>query len=153
MTPKKKAIKDGEDDLAILYPDREVSIAGEKIVMREYGFVEGMRLHPLYAPMLHELAQIAGRDGVDLSALQCVIGAHADDVSTLIATACDRDVAWVRGLNDADGQQLFLTWWLVNKDFFIRRIVQAVQVAAMQRASRGGASTPPSSPTITTHVN
>lgn len=148
--------QDGADDLAILHPEREATIAGERIVMREYGFVEGLRLQPLVQPILDGLADTALRDGhLDVGSAARIFAMHDDAIVTLIARACDRDEDWVRNLNDADGQALLFLWWEANLGFFVRRVGQVLTaraIDAVRKASEsaGATSTPPSSPTGTT---
>ena len=140
----------GADDLAVLYPERTLTVAGERITVREYGFVEGLRLAGQVGAVVAALAAHAQQGALAIESLQQVMAAHADAVVQLIAVACDRDPDWIAALPDADGQALALTWWAVNAGFFGRRVVLASQLAALRPAPAGPTSTPPSSPTITT---
>lgn len=143
--------QDAEDSLAILHPERTVSIGGETITVREYGFVEGMRLAAHIQPIVDALADAIGlAKEITLGAIRTALGGHPDDVVALIAAASDRTPEWVRGLSDADGDTLLLTWYGVNSSFFIRRVVAALHVKrAMASALIGQTSTPPSSHTDT----
>ncbi|MDF5999802.1 hypothetical protein P4050_15915 [Pseudomonas aeruginosa] len=49
----------GADDLQILHPEREIEVAGRKLTVREYGFVEGLRLRPMIQPLLDDLYAIS----------------------------------------------------------------------------------------------
>ena len=51
--------QDGADDLVILHPDRQMVIAGVSVTMREYGHVEGLRLHALITPIVDGFKAIA----------------------------------------------------------------------------------------------
>lgn len=149
---KKKAKQDGED-LAILHPEREITVGGRKLTVREYGFVEGLRLAAIAAPIVQDLAAISGGDGTLLgyAALQTVFANHADAVVDMIAQACDQPRDWIaEHLSDGDGQALLMTWWAVNGPFFVRRVVQALQMRAALGAFAGAKSTPPSSRPATT---
>ncbi len=140
----------GADDLAILHPERHATIAGVPLVMREYGFVEGMRLHALITPIVDAIKAVAlSGELADTDALRPVFGDHADAVTQLIATACDQPVAWVAGLNDNDGSSLQLLWWAVNSHFFVRRVRESLMVHQL-KASAGLTSTPPSHAPATT---
>ncbi|HEX7113197.1 MAG TPA: DUF6631 family protein, partial [Mizugakiibacter sp.] len=153
--PDAAPLQDGADDLAILHPEREATIAGERIVMREYGFVEGLRLQPLVQPILDGLADTALRDGhLDVGAAARIFALHDEAIVTLIARACDRDEAWVQQLSDADGQALLFLWWETNLGFFVRRVGQvltarAIEAVRQASASAGATSMPSSSPTGT----
>jgi len=135
---------DGADDLEILHPEREIEIAGVKVTMREYGFVEGMRLAGKAAPIVHDIkglsADVTGA-GLEYSALEAVFATHADTITDMVAQACDQPVEWVRTLPPEDGENLIFTWWAVNGPFFVRRLLRdlAMRVAG---ASAGATSTP-----------
>ena len=135
---------DGAGDLEILHPEREIKIAGVKVTMREYGFVEGMRLATKAAPIVHAIkglsTDLTGA-GLEYSALEVVFAAHMDIITDMAAQACDQSVEWVRTLPPEDGENLIFTWWAVNGPFFVRRLLRdlAMRVAG---ASAGATSTP-----------
>lgn len=127
----------GEGDLAILFPERTATIAGVAVVMREYSFMESMKLHALITPLVEGMVGLLLGDALPFDdALRPIFGDHADDVVTLIATACDQPREWVAGLGDEDGTQLRLLWWEVNGDFFGRRVRESL-VLHQLRASAG----------------
>lgn len=145
---------DGADDLEILHPEREIEIDGRVITVREYGGVEGMRLAAAAAPVVHDLAALTGADkGGDMLAylnLQAVFARHVDAITGMVAQACDQPRAWVESLGDADLQTLVVTWWAVNGPFFVRRVVQTLQMRAATGAFAGARSTASSPPMATT---
>lgn len=149
------APQDGRDDLAILYPEREAEIAGEKIVMREYGFLEGIRLAPHVQPLVDAIANVmAPGHELGMTMLRQAFAQNEDHVVALMAAACDRDPAWVRGLSDAAGDDLLTLWYAVNSAFFVRRVVKEVAVRRSAAAALAGRlSTQPSSPTDINRAN
>src|SRR6185437_3659103 len=140
MTDEQTSSMDGGDDLAILFPERTVTVAGRTVVMREYTFIESILL-----------ADALPYD----DALRPIFGEHADDVVTLIAKAADQPREWVASLGDEEGNQLRLLWWSVNGDFFGRRVRESIvlhqlRVSAGQTSSSSSpapASTPMDSAT------
>lgn len=163
------AVRDGEDDLAILHPERELVIAGEKVTVREYGFVEGLRLAPLAQPIVASLSgAFQSKSGVSLAAMRNAFAAYPEQVTVLIAESCvgpattDEEkqsrpqrvaqmTEWVSALNDTDGDALLLLWQTVNMGFFVRRVAadfRSRKSMAMHLA--GAMSTPPSPTTDTT---
>jgi len=141
------------DEIDILHPERCATIAGRKIVVREYGFIEGMRLRPLMQPFLDDLflAMQAGQPANYQQALD-IIAAHIDTVVELAAVAADVELAWVQSLPDRDGQHLLMLWWGANYPFFMQRNLSRLQIELREAAlaqSDGEKSTPPSSPTTT----
>ncbi len=145
--PVRKKAAAGADDLAILHPQREVIVAGRTLTIREYGFVEGMRMRALAQPFTESLYQHAsvGGDAPDFSAMETLIADHLDEVLQLIAASADVDVDWIASLNDTDGYRLMQAWWLVNSGFFIRRVLQRLATDRAVARLAGPRSTTPSS--------
>lgn len=143
------AAASGADDLAILHPERPATIAGRAVVVREYGFIEGLRLRGQLQPLLDDLVLLFEQQRFELEAIEAVLGRHADLVVELVALAADVERDWVGGLNDQDGTHLLHLWWTVNGPFFVRRAISQVQAARIAAAavspSAGATSTPPSS--------
>jgi hypothetical protein len=149
-----KAKKAPGADLDVLHPNREAIIAGRKIVLREYGFVEGLRLRPLTRPFTDDLYTVFGKGTPpDYEEILDIIGRHADTVLELAAVAADVEIEWVRKLSSADGDLLLLLWWGATSPFFIQNLLRRVgieQEAARLRNPAGATSTPPSLPITTT---
>ncbi|MBS0212308.1 MAG: hypothetical protein JSR26_03890 [Proteobacteria bacterium] len=140
--------EDGRDDLEILHPERTLSVGGREVTVREYGFLEGLRLASAAQPLVDALAAAALADPngqLGLDAVTTVLSASPEALIACVARAADVEPAWVEALDDADGQLLLLTWWLVNSGFFVRRVLRAVALAQASRAA-GPTSTPTSSP-------
>lgn len=158
MTRREKAAQsDGADDLEILHPERKLEIAGTTVTMREYGFVEGMRLAATAAPIVHDLSTITGAadDGgmLEYARLQAVFATHVDAITGMVAQACDQPREWVEGLGDGDGQALLFAWWAVNGPFFVRRVLSELQMKLAAMAFAGAPSTPSSPPPATAMPN
>ncbi|WP_445364394.1 DUF6631 family protein [Microbulbifer sp. ANSA003] len=146
---EKKASAESQDDLEILHPERTLTIAGEVITVREYGFVEGLRLRSLAAPFLKALHQVMGNGAaLSLEAVLDIIAEHHEITLQLMAIAIDRDNDWLHDLNDPDGNRLLMTWWAVTGPFFLRsvqqrRIAELVASRAQKTVPAGETSTPP----------
>lgn len=141
---------EGADDLEVLHPERTFLLAGITVTMREYGFVEGMKLANRAQPVVHDLAAITGvaEDGglLEYARLQAVFADHVDVILDMVAQACDQPRAWVESLDPADGEKLLLAWWAVNGPFFVRRVLMETQLKLVNRLSAGAPSTPRSPP-------
>ena len=134
----------GAEDLNILMPDNELTIGGEKIVVREYRFFEGLRLQADEKPFFDDLYVLLAEasrppsfdDVLDL------IGRHDFSVALMVGLATDRPIEWVQALGESDGDALLLTWWQVNSGFFVRRVMRrALQDRMAGSRSDGLAST------------
>lgn len=128
------------DDLAILHPDGRVQLRGRTVLMREYGYIEGLQLQAGIKPLLEGLYAIFAKADTPPSALAVrnVFADHATTLQWLMAqaiTAYPSDpealpmfteaianaAAWVATLNDIEGDALLSVWWGVNAGFFTRR--------------------------------
>lgn len=137
-----------EDPLAILHPERELVIAARAVTIREYGFVEGLKLRTTAEPFLTALYAIAAQDGhaPTFTQLERLVAEQADCVLELVAQAANVEPEWISSLSDEDGYRLMQEWWLVNSGFFIRRVVQRLATEhAVARRRAGDASTTRSS--------
>lgn len=114
-----------ENSQAIAEESRISLANGEIVTIHEYRFFDGMQVDAKAADLVGELYLLfMGREASEIKwqDLAAIFGRHAETTIQLIAMACDRDPEWVRGLSDADGALVQMTWWMVNKEFFIRRL-------------------------------
>ncbi len=125
-TPKAKSAPppSGADDLAIMHPDITLTLAGRKITVREYGFVDGLRLRAQTRPFLLALEQLFGASEGLTDDVLAVVGEHYDLVRGAIAQSANVKVAWIESLGDADADQLLMTWWTVCGPFFLRQLIR-----------------------------
>lgn len=141
----------GADDLQVLNPERSAVIAGRAVTVREYGFIEGLRLKAQLQPFLDDLnVRESTGEPIGLPALVELFAAHVDSMQPLLAIAADVEPEWIASLGHQDGCQLLGLWWLANSPFCwlnveIRRQVQKAAAAA----HAGQTSMPPSSPQAT----
>ncbi|WP_286806195.1 MULTISPECIES: DUF6631 family protein [unclassified Marinimicrobium] len=151
--PAQDSAPDGADDLAILHPEHTLTVGGEKVTVREYGFVEGLRLRPKYQPLLDALYDImVGERAPELDAVEAVLAEQLDTTLDLIAVAADVDRSFIEDLSNEDGQRLMDAWWAVNSPFFLRSVFKrAAQERALSRHA-GATSTTASSSTGTTRT-
>ena len=154
MARKLKNVADDVDDLAVLHPERGATIAGRAITVREYGFVESLKLHGLIQPILLDLrAALASSAAPTLDDVIDLLAGHHEALVQLMAIAADVEPAWIATLNADDGQELLYLWWGANGPFWLRSVVQrlaaermAHQAAALREISAGAPSTPSSLP-------
>jgi hypothetical protein len=135
---------EGAGDLAILHPERAATIAGVALVVREYTFAESLRHQALVSALCDAMTGVAlTGEFHDMDSLRAAFGDNADILLRLVAIACDQPLAWVQGLSAIDGEQLFLLWWSVNADFFLRRVLLSVQLHKVRQLD--GPTSPASS--------
>lgn len=147
-----------EQDPALLFDEQTLEIAGERIVVREYRYLQGLRAAAIARPLLEGLRalieDLAGPEALAPEALDALIGEHHETWLALIALCIDRPVEWVAALPDAEGQRLGLAFWAANAGFFMRRLVVARAVREGLRSpspkSSTSSSAPATEPTTTT---
>ncbi|WP_394538753.1 hypothetical protein PRJ39_24880 [Lysobacter enzymogenes] len=131
------------DELTILEPNRTLPIGGRSVIVREIGFFESLRLHAEIAALVADLVEQTDDGNVDLGRLHRVCAAHPTATIALLAQACDQPAEWVQALPGAQGDLLLLTFWAVNADFFLQRVLAAVELRRAAPAATGPASSPP----------
>lgn len=148
-------------DLEVLHPNRELTLGGVKVVVREYGNVEWLRALAVAEPLVAEIAVLIACDAVPTyERVLRVIAEHIDGLLPLILQSVDRDRAWLDSLKNAEVEVLLMAWWGANGHFFVQRAANRAAMDEQERlvllaaaGSAGGASTPPSSPTATARAS
>ena len=145
------------DDLAVLTPDREIKLAGETVTVREYRFGEQLKHGALLAELTNALRPASMNDENIINHLLDILVDHAPQMLDAIAISIGQDRAWIEALSGVEGEALALTWWGVNGDFFVRRLMTYPALAASKNAALvaavGAASSPSSSDTATAGAN
>lgn len=136
------------DDLAILHPDRTLILGGRTIVLREYGFFEGLDVADRAAGFIADL--IAASDGGALRYAQVrrLFGRHRAVIPTIAAQAGDVEAAWLEALAPDELELYLATWFAVNAAFFVREVLAELREAQLLAAgaSVGAISSPDSPP-------
>lgn len=142
------------DDLEVLFDENTLDIEGERIVVREYRYLDGLRAaaiaRPILAGLREHIESLEGPEDLAPEVIDALIGEHYMVWLELIALCVDRSPEWVGSLPDSAGQRLSLAFWGANANFFTRRLVVSAAVAqGMASRCRGAKSSPPSSPPAT----
>lgn len=109
-TLRKRKADASANDLEILYPERSVLVGGRLIKVREYAFLEGMRLASAFSAQVQALkAALAG---------EAVGNDHSPAIIHLLTLSTGEDVMAVGGCSDAEYGALVRTWLEVNGHLF-----------------------------------
>ncbi|MDR2186859.1 MAG: hypothetical protein LBE62_02270 [Azonexus sp.] len=130
--------------LAVLAPDGEITIGGEKITVKKLTFGDQIK-HAMALKWVSDALKTSFSE--DVGCLIDALSDIGDALYELLEAATGKPRDWIEGLQGGEGEALLLTFWTVNADFFVRRLVAYPALAA--RASAGAASSPPSSATAT----
>jgi hypothetical protein len=129
-------------DLAVLQPNRTLPVGGRTVTVREIGFFESLSLHDPIAALVADLVEQTEDGSVDLARLHQVCAQQPAATVALLAKASDQPPEWVRALPAAHGDLLLLTFWAVNADFFLQRVLAALELKRAAPAATGPASSP-----------
>ncbi len=123
-------------DEEIIFPESEIIINDERIIVNEITYMQGMQLHSCTQPVIEDMAQAFADETPGLAMLAGVFAKHAQGINEMIMLTTDKDENWLLALNDEDGQSLLMTFWIVNSGFFTRRLasksLQKMQETAQQ---------------------
>lgn len=141
------------DDLSVLMPDVPLELAGRKLLVREYRFIDGMRARVKAKPFIEDLETLV-KDGAAADAgiedYIDLMAKHDALVRELMAESIDgADADFIDGLNADDGYALLITWWGVAGRFFVRVVAGRLRdrlLAELRRAASAGPTSSPSSP-------
>lgn len=143
MARKIKRHEPVTDELAILQPTRSLPLGDRTVTVRELGFFESLRLNEPISALVGDLVRLTDDGNVDLGRLHRVCALHPDATVELLAQASDQSIEFIHSLNAAHGDLLLLTFWAVNADFFLQRLLSALE---LQRQVQPEAIGPASSP-------
>lgn len=109
-----------------LYPEQTLSIEGERITVREFTFIEGLRAGHIASSLLADLAALFESGGARPSrmALAVIFARHEETFLYLLSMVTGKDTDWLRELSDGDEQRLFTAFWMVNQAFFSHRLIE-----------------------------
>jgi hypothetical protein len=140
--------------LSVLHPEAQMEIAGRLVEMREYGYIEGLKLQAGCKAFLDELYTLFEQASTppSIDAVSDVMANHVLTVQWMAAQAMTRvsedpqtfvdaikeHAAWIGSLGEDAGDVLVSMWWGVNRGFFTRRLQRRLQA---EKASRSSAST------------
>lgn len=145
----------GPGELDILHPERVITLAGRTVEVREYGYIEGLKVQAAAQPFIDALYALvsAGSAPPPAHAVRQVFAGQAVIVQWMMGQAVTptndadpqafveavRDNAdWVGTLDDLEGDALTTVWWGVNAGFFTRRLRELALAAREAPASPSG---------------
>ena len=139
------------DDLAILHPDRTLVLGGRTIVLREYGFFEGLDVADRASAFIADLIAASDDGALRYAQVRRLFGRHRAVIPAIAALAGDVDAAWLETLAPDELELYLATWFAVNAAFFVREVLAELREAQLLAAgaSAGAISSPDSPPPAT----
>ncbi|MDF7669885.1 hypothetical protein PT276_01475 [Orbaceae bacterium ESL0721] len=119
--------KEQQDDLAILMPNREISIAGETITVREYSFKDALTIGAEIEQFtVLIVAAMNESNKLTIEQADALIIDNLTLVNSLISIAINKPVSFIESLSYTDGLQLLDWWWVVNSAFFMNAVTRRI---------------------------
>lgn len=154
----KKARTQQVDDLAVLFPDKEITVANKTFTMRELRFGEQLQYAHLLQPIAERFNDIDLSCDLDDESNKVldILALEYESVVQLMSLCSRQSVQWIKSLPASEGEGLMWYWWMTNSSFFIRRLVRKGMLKAQRAATKiqkinGEALLPPSSKQVMTH--
>lgn len=135
MAEKVTATKEESNYLATLMPNREITLEGEIITVREYSFKDaltiGNEIDQFVALIVNEMN---GTNKITIEQADSIIMNNLELVYSLISTSIQKPISFIEALSYEDGLQLLDWWWVVNSRFFMNAVTRKIirQNAAKQ---------------------
>lgn len=151
ITAPEAPAAEGADDLQKLHPNLEATLNGRVVVVREYGFVEGLKVRQKLKAFLDGLYELIKLNATPpLEQILDLVVDNLDAVLESVAVAADVAVEELTSLEDQDeGDLLLMRWWTANGPFFYRlaagRVVKDRLMAAEEERRRAGLTSMPAS--------
>lgn len=134
-TKSPKAAKP-QEDLQVLSPDREITVAGKKVLVREYAFIEGLRIRAAAKPLIEDLQKLLEHDSRITDYID-IIADHQALAIELMAISSGLTADEITALSDNDGLLLADVWWTVNGPFFMRAVWRKMDLEKMLKGRAG----------------
>lgn len=135
-----------DDDLSVLLPNRDVTIAGRLLTVREFTLSDSLVMHNELKPISVSLADVMQTEWPSFEHVMDVLAQHADPLLLLIARSCDQPADWIASLPGSEGTTLMDVFWTVNRRFFMTAANRLIVIrAALKKTQSGTAESSPNS--------
>ncbi len=115
-------------DLSVLFPNQTVFIQGQNITVNEYPFVQWLQLRQQYSAFIEKfIALMSHQDDVLVDDVLMFFEDEFADVQGLILASIGQSADFLAKVSAGEMESLMLTWWQVNKHFFIKSMVRIMR--------------------------
>lgn len=127
MAEKVTATKEESNDLATLMPNREITLAGETIIVREYSFKDALTIgNEIDQFVTLIVTEMNGTNKITIEQADSIIMNNLELVYSLISTSIQKPISFIEALSYEDGLQLLDWWWVVNSRFFMNAVTRKI---------------------------
>lgn len=115
-------------DLTVLFPNHQIFVSGKQLTVREYTFVEWLQLRQQYAVFISKFTTLmTDNDDVLVDDVLAFFEDEFDDLQGLMASSIQQPIEFLHAMSSSEMESLMLTWWQVNKHFFMKSMVRAMR--------------------------
>ena len=131
-------------DLAVINPNVTITLAGEQITVTEYPFFTWINLKPRSEALRIDLSFLLDtKEATFTEDVLEVFEENIADVKFLVSQSINKPEEFIQALSNQDIETLLLTWWTVNKHFFMKsagRLMRQRKRLASHRAGQTSSS-------------
>lgn len=123
------------DELAVLFPNQLLEIGGKTIEVCEYTLLQQMQHRARFEPFVQALRALLNENSdFTFDHIQDCIASHYEDVFFLVGLSINEPVSFIENLKGEEADALLAAWWVVNSDFFVKRVVLPLQEKIIKNA-------------------
>ena len=127
MAEKVTTTKEEFNNLEVLMPNREITLAGETITVREYSFKDALTIgNEIDQFVALIVAEMNSTNKLSIEQADLIIINNLELVYSLISTSIQKPITWIEALSYEDGLQLLDWWWVVNSGFFMNAVTRKI---------------------------
>lgn len=115
--------KNESSDLDVLFPNREIEIAGEMIKISPYKF----KHLPKVMDMLEKISESTQGKITMQAMLIAALKKFSEESFEFIGWSLNKKKEWVEELNLKDATLILTTLWEVNRDFFVQEVLPLLE--------------------------
>lgn len=116
------AAEKAAEDLNVLFPHQTIPLGGKDILVQEYPFMTWLTLKPLCTGFIEQLASIMKQEDVFFDDLLEFFENNFQMMQKLLCESTEQPLEFLKTLKDEEMDLLLLTWWTVNKHFFLKSV-------------------------------
>lgn len=128
------AAEQAAEDLTVMFPSQKMQLLGSEIAVQEYPFMTWVELKPRCLAIIEAFSVFIEQDEIQVDELLECFENHFQIVKILISKSIQQDESFLAQLTDAEMQLLMLTWWSVNKHFFLRSASRLLRAKTKQQS-------------------
>lgn len=136
------AARKAADELQVLDPAVRITVGGEDLTVREYGFFQFSRVAAQGAAFLADLQAVAMGQEVDdvWDEVRLLFGAHESFCRYAIAESVGKPAEWVDAISDHEIEPLAYLWWSVAGRFFFGEVMRRARARHLKAQLDGSMS-------------